>query len=333
MSVALEAFRLNERDHTTLGALVLMLVLAGCAHRAVAPVDEQGKSLRQPESEYREVIGGDTLYSIAWESGRDYRDLATWNGIAPPYTIKIGQKIRLYAPAVITAATVTAPATAAKAADPGAHTVQKGETLFSIANRYDVAVPDLASWNGLTAPYALKPGQKLRASAPSERAAKQERKHEDKKSARKTETVAVAPIARAAATTSNNPKVAAASFGAWAWPADGSPQARTNAGSASKGIDIAGKAGQPIIAAAPGTVVYQGSGLRGYGQLIIIKHNTDFLSAYAHCDKIVVHEGNVIKRGQKIAEMGSTGTDRVKLHFEIRHRGTPVDPLDFLPKK
>jgi len=87
------------------------------------------------------------------------------------------------------------------------------------------------------------------------------------------------------------------------------------------------------LAAAPGTVVYQGSGLRGYGQLIIVKHNTDFLSAYAHCDKIVVREGNVIKRGQKIAEMGSTGTDRVKLHFEIRYRGTPVDPLDYLPKR
>jgi lipoprotein NlpD len=100
-----------------------------------------------------------------------------------------------------------------------------------------------------------------------------------------------------------------------------------------KGVDIGGKPGQSVTAAAPGTVVYQGSGLRGYGQLIIVKHNTDFLSAYAHCDKIVVREGNVIKRGQKIAEMGSTGTDRVKLHFEIRYRGTPVDPLDYLPKR
>jgi lipoprotein NlpD len=78
--------------------------------------------------------------------------------------------------------------------------------------------------------------------------------------------------------------------------------------------------------------VYQGSGLRGYGQLIIVKHNSDFLSAYAHCDKIVVREGDMIKRGQKIAEMGSTGTDSVKLHFEIRYRGTPVDPLNYLPQ-
>jgi len=87
------------------------------------------------------------------------------------------------------------------------------------------------------------------------------------------------------------------------------------------------------VASAPGSVVYQGSGLRGYGQLIIIKHNEDFLSAYAHCQKIVVKEGESVKRGQKIAEMGSTGTDRNKLHFEIRYRGKPVDPLKHLPGK
>lgn len=117
------------------------------------------------------------------------------------------------------------------------------------------------------------------------------------------------------------------------WPAQGALLERFSANGPNKGIDIGGKTGQPILAAEAGQVVYQGSGLRGYGQLIIIKHDDDFLSAYAHCDKIYVKEGNVIKRGQKIADMGSSGTDRARLHFEVRYRGAPVDPLDYLPKK
>lgn len=119
----------------------------------------------------------------------------------------------------------------------------------------------------------------------------------------------------------------------WLWPTQGDLLERFSANGPNKGIDIAGKKGQPIIAAETGQVVYQGSGLRGYGQLIIIKHNADFLSAYAHCDKIYVKEGNVIKRGQKIADMGSSGTDRAMLHFEVRYRGAPVDPLAYLPRK
>lgn len=304
-----------------LGLMIVALGLGACANRSGAPVREQGKPLRQPEAEYREVVAGDTLYSIAWESGRDYRELAAWNGIAPPYTIKPGQRIRLHPTAAV----------ATKTAGPISHAVQKGETLFGIAARYDVAVADLAVWNGLAAPYTIKPGQILRVVAPGEIAAKKDTKRADKKPAHKTETPPDVVANRATVPPSNIKT--AASFGAWMWPAEGNLLARWNTGGASKGIDIGGKAGQPIVAAAPGTVVYQGSGLRGYGQLIIIKHNADFLSAYAHCDKIVVREGNVIKRGQKIAEMGNTGTDRVKLHFEIRHRGTPVDPLYFLPKK
>jgi len=100
-----------------------------------------------------------------------------------------------------------------------------------------------------------------------------------------------------------------------------------------KGLDITGSRGEPVRAAADGRVVYQGSGLRGYGQLIIIKHNDEFLSAYAHNDRIHVKEGEAVKRGQKIADMGSTGTDRVKLHFEIRRHGAPVDPMKYLPRR
>jgi len=108
---------------------------------------------------------------------------------------------------------------------------------------------------------------------------------------------------------------------------------RYNESDSGKGLDIGGTRGQSVRASAGGRVVYQGSGLRGYGQLIIIKHSDEFLSAYAHNDRIYVKEGDVVKRGQKIADMGSTGTDRVKLHFEIRRQGVPTDPLNYLPKR
>ena len=120
--------------------------------------------------------------------------------------------------------------------------------------------------------------------------------------------------------------------GFWAWPADGRVLSRYSEGDA-KGLDISGIRGEPVRAAASGRVVYQGSGLRGYGQLIIIKHNDEFLSAYAHNDRIYVKEGDAVKRGQKIADMGSSGSDRVKLHFEIRRQGVPIDPLKYLPKR
>jgi lipoprotein NlpD len=305
---------------STVVLAVAAFALGACAGRTSAPVTDRGVSARQPDAEFRQVVAGDTLYSIAWESGRDYRELAAWNEIAPPYTIKPGQRIRLHAPAVAAQAPTPAPKVAASV-----HTVRRGETLFSIAARYDVTVRDICAWNGIAPPYTIVPGQTLRLVAPA--APKPDSKRDESKSVRAQPPPAV--VAPRPAT----PAVSAATaVTAWSWPTEGKVLSRFSSGT-SKGIDIAGKAGQTIVAAAPGTVVYQGSGLRGYGQLIIVKHNTDFLSAYAHCDRIVVREGNVIQRGQKIAEMGSTGTDRVKLHFEIRYRGNPVDPLDHLPKK
>jgi lipoprotein NlpD len=291
--------------------MIAVLLVSACTFsRAPAPVSEQGAPLRQPASEFREVTAGDTLYSIAWESGLNYRELAGWNGIAPPYTILPGQRLRLR-PSGAT------PSTSIGAA--GVYAVKRGDTLFSIAARHDVAVADLAAWNNLSSPYTIKPGQKLRVTS--------------RTGAARTPT---REVVRGAAAPRNGSKpapkyaVGGARVDGWVWPTKG---ALVRSSGAAKGIDVGGRRGQDVVAAASGTVVYQGSGLRGYGQLIIVKHNVDFLSAYAHCDKIVVREGDVIKRGQKIAEMGSTGTDGVKLHFEIRHRGTPVDPLDFLPKK
>ncbi|MFI4924159.1 MAG: peptidoglycan DD-metalloendopeptidase family protein, partial [Vicinamibacteria bacterium] len=117
----------------------------------------------------------------------------------------------------------------------------------------------------------------------------------------------------------------------WVWPAKGKLVAQFSENASLKGIDIAGATGDAVVASAPGRVVYAGSGLRGYGKLVIIKHNATYLTAYAHNKDIMVKEGQSVTRGQKIAEMGSSDTDRVKLHFEIRRLGKPMDPLRFLP--
>ncbi|MDA0823392.1 MAG: peptidoglycan DD-metalloendopeptidase family protein [Proteobacteria bacterium] len=119
---------------------------------------------------------------------------------------------------------------------------------------------------------------------------------------------------------------------AWMWPTSGTVQSASSA-LGTKGIEILGKTGQPVVAAASGTVVYSGSGLRGYGQLIIVKHNEEFLSAYAHNDKLIVSEGVAVKQGQKIAEMGNSDAKRVMLHFEIRRDGKAVEPLQYLPSR
>ena len=120
----------------------------------------------------------------------------------------------------------------------------------------------------------------------------------------------------------------------WAWPASGAIIGRFSSnGSLNKGIDIAGELGQPVLAASGGSVVYAGSGLRGYGELVIIKHSDTYVSAYGHNRRLLVREGQQVKVGQQIAEMGSTGTDRVKLHFEIRRQGKPVDPMQYLPRR
>lgn len=259
---------------------VLVLLTACGGPRPTAPVSDRAAPLRQPESEYRSVARGDTLYSIAWESGRDYKDLAAWNKIPPPYTIKLGQQIRLYPPGADKAS------------------AKKTETQ---------AAP------------APKPTSKP-ATAPKEPAPKPKSAPTPAKTG-PTDT-----------TTASVQKPSSQEFGHWVWPVKGKILNAFSETGGNKGLDIAGTRNQPVAAAANGRVVYQGSGLRGYGQLIIVKHNDDFLSAYAHNDKIHVKEGDLVKRGQKIAEMGSTGTDLVKLHFEIRRHGVPVDPLRYLPK-
>jgi len=296
------------RQSVLLPAIGVTLILVACSARMTATVQDRSVPLREPQFKYREVQAGDTLYSIAWETGRDYRELAKWNDLDPPYVIRRGQKIRLHAPAV-------EPSTQRRRA--ANRVVVRGDTLYGIAREAGLNVLDLAEWNDLSPPYTISPGQQLRLTPPENKPVVTTRKSDRKSTA--------AP--RAVDLSESRAPVT------WRWPVDGRLTARFAPDDGNKGIDIDGVLNQPIYSAAAGKVVYRGSGLRGYGQLIIVKHNVDFLSAYAHCSAIYVQEGSVIKPGQRIAAMGSSGADRVKLHFEIRRRGEPVDPLNFLPKK
>lgn len=205
--------------------------------------------------------------------------------------------------------------------------VMPGDTLFGIAWESGVDHRELAEWNKIAPPYIIKPGQRLRVVPPDAAKTAARAQAKPRRNAR-SQRSSVARKLSTSPSSDNRPGRVPVS-GAWIWPAEG----RALRNDAQKGVDILGARGQRVIAAARGRVVYRGSGLRGYGQLIILKHSDDYLSAYAHNDKIHVREGDTVKAGEHIADMGSTGADRVQLHFQIRYRGTPVDPLLFLPKK
>lgn len=223
---------------------------------------------------------------------------------------------------------------------PATHTVIPGDTLFSIAWRYGLKYEELARYNGISAPYTIRPSQIIRLSAGSSNT----RSASNLKGVQSVSpnTIPKQPNTRVNARPENkttkptqSPKPAVNSAAPqWRWPAKGSILSSFQGNNGlNKGIDLSGKLGEPVLAAASGVVVYAGSGLRGYGKLLIIKHNETFLSAYAHNERLRVKEGDLVKVGQVIADMGSSGTDRVKLHFEIRRDGTPVDPLKYLPRR
>ncbi|WP_232019190.1 peptidoglycan DD-metalloendopeptidase family protein [Sulfuritortus calidifontis] len=197
------------------------------------------------------------------------------------------------------------------------YVVQPGDTLFKIAFEHGLDYRDLAAWNGIADVNLIRAGERLRLLP------------------QRKPSVATAPAKPAR---NSPPPVEAESpmeneeVAAWIWPARGSLLEGFDEAAGNKGIDIAGSLGTPVLAGAPGRVVYAGEGLRGYGKLIIIKHNQTTLSAYAHHSRILVHEGQTVAQGQKIGEMGSSDSDRVKLHFEIRRFGRPQDPLIYLPK-
>ena len=233
---------------------------------------------------------------------------------------------------------------AENAGKPGYYTVKAGDTLIRIGLENGQGWKDIARWNNLDNANLIEVGQVLRVAPPAPTAA--------------TETGVVArPVASSAvvpASAASTPKPAASAAVAvpapipaptpaaaaasseddvpFIWPASGTLLAGFDE-ARNKGYDISGKAGDPVLAAADGRVVYAGAGLRGYGNLVILKHNNTFLTAYAHNQALLVKEDQTVRRGQKIAEMGSTDADRVKLHFEIRRQGKPVDPVRYLPAR
>ena len=289
-----------------------ILILGGCASRQPAPVIERAPAAQAPAApaapaadtrpETYTVRRGETLYGIALDHGLDYRDLAEWNGITNPNVIRVGDTLRLRAPA----ATVTSE---------GAAQVKPVIGAGALESRPLGAGPEAAS-------AAKKPDEATIARIEPRRI---ELKPELRPEA-KPRPEALLPGPRPEAQSDNDEKVD------WSWPVAGRIVARF-ADPANKGVDISAKLGDPVFASAPGRVVYSGSGLRGYGKLIIIKHNPTYLSAYAHNNQILVKEGQNVAKGQKIGEVGATDSAAPKLHFEIRRLGKPVDPLKFLPER
>lgn len=236
------------------------------------------------------------------------------------------------------------PAVAAKPPPvrPGYYRVLAGDTLYKIAFENGLDYQALAAWNALADPNLIRAGEELRLTAPPGAL---------RTSALPTQPVFTLPApaasrpepAQAAAAVSASPAPSLPSPPAlpadaddppsrWIWPAKGEVVTRFDGAVGSKGIDIANRRGTPVLAAAPGRVVYVGSGLRGYGKLLIIKHSKTFLSAYGHHDEMFVAEGQTVSQGQVIGRMGDTDAEQVKLHFEIREHGKPVDPINYLPK-
>lgn len=213
----------------------------------------------------------------------------------------------------------------------GIHRVERGDTLYSIAWRYGIDFQQLASANSISAPYLIYPGQEIDVSGTKRVVTAPAVARVEKPSAAPA-TAVVAATRPAPARPAPAPQPQTQALNDWVWPVNGRLIGRFSTRTpVNKGIDIAAPLGESVMAAAAGTVVYAGQGLRGYGNLVIVKHNDTYLSAYAHCSRILVNEQDVVKAGQKIAEIGSTGTDRVMLHFEIRQNGQPVDPLKYLP--
>ena len=205
---------------------------------------------------------------------------------------------------------------------PGFYRVERGDTVSKIARANRTSAQNIARWNNLTDPNAIEVGQVLRVAPPAASA-----------------TAATTPVEPPARTGSADTSSAAASgltapatSIALIWPTQGSV-IRGFDGKSSKGIDIAGASGTQIVAAAAGTVVYAGNGLRGYGNLLIVKHNADYLTAYAHNRALLVKEGQSVTQGQPVAEMGDTDTNRVMLHFELRYKGSSIDPSRYLPAR
>jgi lipoprotein NlpD len=255
---------------------------------------------------YYTVRKGDTLVQIALEFGQSYRDLVAWNNLSNPNDIKVDQELRVVPPE-------GGPQTGSVATSSGVE-VRPLTAPPSGAQSTNKTTPrgDKRAYSEGSAAEMQKPDGANQAPAPKESPKVAETKNGEKMS--------------------DTPSAAADDENiAWIWPVEGKVISTFSDGK--KGIDIAGKIGQPVLAAGAGKVLYAGSGIRGYGNLVILKHTNNLLSAYAHNKTIFVKEDQTVNKGQKIAEMGNSDTDSVKLHFEIRQQGKPVDPSKFLPSR
>ncbi|GMQ88101.1 MAG: peptidoglycan DD-metalloendopeptidase family protein [Gammaproteobacteria bacterium] len=231
--------------------------------------------------------------------------------------------------------------------NPDSHRVRQGDTLYSVAFLYGYSVDELVAWNRLHKPYVIFKGQQLQLRPPPVAAKKslpkpvrqapqasQPKPYHPPAGSKTVPPAAPHAAVRAEPIASPQARLATSGHVIWSWPVNGRLISDYNTKSAGKkGINIAGKNGDPVRAAAAGKVVYSGSGLSGYGRLIIIKHNKDFLSAYAHNRQLIAGDGQWVRKGEVIARMGRSGTDRTQLHFEIRKRGRPVNPLRYLPER
>lgn len=321
--------------------LLFSLLLTGCettkgpapvAERAAVPtaVPERAMSnalsSEQNDSFYI-VQRGDTLYGIALKHGISQKDLAEWNNISDPHSIRPGQRINLSL-----ASGNTGPILFAVPQQSTMPIVDQSLGLTGNAIAGSVQYPvsqEAASQTVKTSPKALKLPYSEQNVALMQHSVNPSLGVADREqivssgSGTRVENAPSPPAERA-----NNLAVRA-SASDWIWPTSG--QLLSSFSANSKGLKISGQMGQAIVATAAGEVVYSGDGLRGYGNLIIIKHNDTLLSAYAHNSKLLVKEGETVTQGQKIAEMGNTDTDSPQLHFEIRRHGKPVDPMEFLP--
>jgi lipoprotein NlpD len=221
---------------------------------------------------------------------------------------------------------------AENAGKPGFYTVRPGDTLIRIGLEAGQSWRDIARWNDITNPNLIEVGQVLRITPPPGAAPVVAASPTPSSPAVTATTSTRAGTATAASPASQPQQSSNDEDVGWVWPATGTVLAGFDE-ARNKGIDIGGRLGDPVLAAGDGRVVYAGSGLRGYGNLIIIKHNNTFLSAYAHNQTLLVREDQNVRKGQKIAEMGQSDADRVKLHFEIRRQGRPVDPTRYLPTR
>ena len=321
--------RIGTHAHRGLARGLLLaasLLLAACAtttvvreeppRRAVAASSAPAGAVASPGPTHR-VQAGDTLYQIAFRNGLDWRDVARWNSIPDPYVIRPGQVLRLSpgggaATAIAARSEVPAPAPASR---PAAGPATSEGVVGRVASGRPPPIPrgPAGSAGGVGAPATPPPAPPAQPAPAAPRVV--------------ASTPAAPPVGSAAAAGVFRP-------GQWQWPTEGQVVSRFAQGDRSRqGIAIAGTAGQPVRAAAAGTVVYSGAGLVGYGELIIIKHSDEWLSAYGHNRRRLVAEGASVAAGQQIAELGRTGTSRDMLHFEIRRNGRPVDPAPLLPRR